>query len=213
MTGVEQVFAVFISGDLLTKAVDKVKSDGLYEYKKGSSRSSSQNDSASEEEKPVKRAKLMSTERKREIESLSKLIASTEDSIRTRQLQLGRAKSLTNFTQCVEISEHIRKLFKEKNQYCKQLAALQKKESKSGWYYKKNQPSSTVLNPEGKATTNAGGLKAAFEEVSKGKVETALPVSKEDQNNSDSSHDTEILSSSSDSADNIGASSSDGQDF
>lgn len=213
MTGVEQVFAVFISGDLLTKAVDKVKSDGLYEYKKGSSRSSSQNDSASEEEKPVKRAKLMSTERKREIESLSKLIASTEDSIRTRQLQLSRAKSLTNFTQCVEISEHIRKLIKEKNQYGKQLAALQKKESKSGWYYKKNQPSSTVLNPEGKATTNAGGLKAAFEKVSKGKVETALPVSKEDQTNSDSSHDTEILSSSSDSADNIGASSSDGQDF
>ena len=213
MTGVEQVFAVFISGDLLTKAVDKVKSDGLYEYKKGSSRSSSQNDSASEEEKPVKRAKLMSTERKKEIESLSKLIASTEDSIRTRQLQLSRAKSLTNFTQCVEISEHIRKLIKEKNQYCKQLAALQKKESKSGWYYKKIQPSSTVLNPEGKATTNAGGLRAAFEKVSKGKVETALPVSKEDQTNSDSSHDTEILSSSSDSADNIGASSSDGQDF
>lgn len=49
--------------------------------------------------------------------------------------------------------------------------------------------------------------------MSKGKVETALPVSKEDQTNSDSSHDTEILSSSSDSADNIGASSSDGQDF
>ena len=49
--------------------------------------------------------------------------------------------------------------------------------------------------------------------MSKGKVETALPVSKEDHNNSDSSHDTEILSSSSDSADNIGTSSSDGQDF
>ena len=178
MTAVEQVFAVFISGDLLTRAVDKVKSDGLYEYKKGSSRSSSHNDSASEEEKPVKRAKLMSTERKREIENLSKLIASTEDSIRTRQLQLSRAKSLTNFTQCAEISEQIRKLFKEKNDYCKQLAAVQKKESKSKWYYKKNQPSSTVLHPEGKASTNAGGLKAAFEKMSKGKVETALPVSK-----------------------------------
>ena len=138
MTAVEQVFAVFISRDLLTRAVDKVKSDGLYEYKKGSSRSSSHNDSASEEEKPVKRAKLMSTERKREIENLSKLIASTEDSIRTRQLQLSRAKSLTNFTQCAEISEQIRKLFKEKNDYCKQLAAVQKKESKSKWYYKKN---------------------------------------------------------------------------
>ena len=138
MTAVEQVFAVFISRDLLTRAVDKVKIDGLYEYKKGSSRSSSHNDSASEEEKPVKRAKLMSTERKREIENLSKLIASTEDSIRTRQLQLSRAKSLTNFTQCAEISEQIRKLFKEKNDYCKQLAAVQKKESKSKWYYKKN---------------------------------------------------------------------------
>ena len=155
----------------------------------------------------------MSTERKREIENLSKLIASTEDSIRTRQLQLSRAKSLTNFTQCAEISEQIRKLFKEKNDYCKQLAAVQKKESKSKWYYKKNQPSSTVLHPEGKASTNAGGLKAAFEKMSKGKVETALPVSKEDHNNSDSSHDTEILSSSSDSADDIGTSSSDGQDF
>lgn len=134
MTAVEQVFAVFISGDLLTRPVDKVKSDGLYEYKKGSSRSSSHNDSASEEEKPVKRAKLMSTERKREIENLSKLIASTEDSIRTRQLQLSRAKFLTNFTQCAEISEQIRKLFQEKNDYCKQLAAVQKKESKSKWY-------------------------------------------------------------------------------
>lgn len=213
MTAVELVFAVFISGDLLTRAVDKVKSDGLYEYKKGSSRSSSHNDSASEEEKPVKRAKLMSTERKREIENLSKLIASTENSIPTRQLQLSRAKSLTNFTQCAEISQQIRKLFKEKNDYCKQLAAVQKKESKSKWYYKKNQPSSTVLHPEGKASTNAGGLKAAFEKMSKGKVETALPVSKEDHNNSDSSHDTEILSSSSDNADNIGTSSSDGQDF
>lgn len=213
MTAVELVFAVFISGDLLTRAVDKVKSDGLYEYKKGSSRSSSHNDSASEEEKPVKRAKLMSTGRKREIENLSKLIASTEDSIRTRQLQLSRAKSLTNFTQCAEISEQIRKLFQEKNDYSKQFAAVQKKESKSKWYYKKNQPSSTVLHPEGKASTNAGGLKAPFEKMSKGKVETALPVSKEDHNNSDSSHDTEILSSSSDSADNIGTSSSDGQDF
>jgi len=80
-------FALFISGELFTKAVSKVKSDGVYQYKKGSSRSSSQNDSASEE-KPVKRAKLMSTERNREIENLSNLIASVEDSIRTKQLQL-----------------------------------------------------------------------------------------------------------------------------
>ena len=119
---------MFTSGELLTKAVDKVKSDGQYQYKKGSSRSSSQNDSEKDKPVPVKRAKLMKTERKREIV----LIASTEDSIRTRQLQLSRAKPLTNFTQCTEISEQIRKPFREKNSYCKQLAALQKKESKSG---------------------------------------------------------------------------------
>ena len=37
-------FALLISGELFTKAVNKVKSDGVYQYKKGSSRSSSQND-------------------------------------------------------------------------------------------------------------------------------------------------------------------------
>ena len=129
VTVFELGFALFISGELFAKAVNKVKSDGVYQYKKGSSRSSSQNDSASEEEKPVKRAKLMSSERNREIENLSNLIASVEDSIRTKQLQLSRAKSLTNFTQCSETTEQIRKLFKEKNGYCKQLAVLQKKES------------------------------------------------------------------------------------
>ena len=200
-------FPVFISGELFTKAVNKVKSDGVYRYKKGSSRSSSLNDS-------VKRAKLMSSERNREIENLSNLIASMEDSIRTKQLQLSRAKSLTNFTQCSEISEQIRKLFKEKNGYCKQLAVLQKKESKSAWYHKTKHPSSTALQHEGKATKNDGWLKAAFEKMSKSKVEATMPVSYEGQYNSDSSHDTEILSSSSESLDrNIDTPSSDGQDF
>ena len=62
---------MFTSGELLTKAVDKVKSDGQYQYKKGPSRSSSQNDSEKDKPVPVKRAKLMKTERKREIESLN----------------------------------------------------------------------------------------------------------------------------------------------
>ena len=214
VTVFELGFALFISGELFAKAVNKVKSDGVYQYKKGSSRSSSQNDSASEEEKPVKRAKLMSSERNREIENLSNLIASVEDSIRTKQLQLSRAKSLTNFTQCSEITEQIRKLFKEKNGYCKQLAVLQKKESKSAWYHKSKHPSSTALQHEGKATKNDGGLKAVFEKMSKSKVEATMPVSNEGQYNSDSSHDTEILSSSSESVDrNIDAPSSDGQDL
>ena len=73
------------------------------------------------------------------------------------------------------------------------------------------------MHPDGKAVKKASGLKAAFEKMGGGKDGTVLPVSREDQNNSDSSHDIEILGSSADdmndSADNIGTPVSDVQDF
>jgi len=48
----------------------------------------------------------------------------------------------------------------------------------------------------------------------KSKVQATMPSSNEGQYNSDTSHDTEILSSSSESVDrNIDTPSSDGQDF
>ena len=90
---------------------------------------------------------------------------------------------------------------------------MQEKEPKSAWYHKTEHPFSTALQHEGKATKNDGGLKAAFEKMSKSKVEATMPVSNEGKYNSDSSHDIEILSSSSKNVDrNIDTPSSDGQD-
>lgn len=73
------------------------------------------------------------------------------------------------------------------------------------------------MHPDRKAVTKASGLKAALKKMGGGKDGTVLPVIKQDQNNSDSSLDTEILGLSSDdmndSADNTGTPVSDGQDF
>ena len=41
---------------------------------------------------------------------------------------------MNDFSQSTEISDKIRKLLREKNDYRKQLVALQKKEAKSAWY-------------------------------------------------------------------------------
>ena len=38
-----------------------------------------------------------------------------EDNIKMRKLELGKAKTVNNYSQCAEISDKIRKLFKEKN--------------------------------------------------------------------------------------------------
>ncbi|XP_028409256.1 uncharacterized protein LOC114531847 [Dendronephthya gigantea] len=156
-------------GTLLTKAVEKVRTDGSYTYKKGYSRSESSSSTSSEEDcKHPKRAKLMSDERQKEIQNLSQLISMSEDGIKMRQLELGKAKTVNNYTKCAEITDKIRKLFKEKNDYSKQLAALQKKESKSVWYHK-NKASTSAASPQDKPpkTAASGGLKAAFERMSK----------------------------------------------
>lgn len=178
--------------------MEKVKTEG-YSYKKGFSRSASpsQNESlSSEEDKPSKRAKLMTSERQREIDNLSQLIAMTEDTIRMRQLQLSKAKTVRNFNQCAEISEKIRKLFKEKNDYCKQLAVLQKKEAKSAWYHKSKRPSSPSSHPKKKLDISVGDMKAVLQRMEKEQAEQS--VRKESEETSDSSsHDTEILCSSS----------------
>ncbi len=110
----------------------------------------------------------MSDERQKEIKNLSQLISMTEEGIKMHQLELGKAKTINNYTQCAEITDKIRKLFREKNDYSKQLAALQKKESKSVWYHK-NKTSTSVASPQDKPseTATCGRLKAAFERTEK----------------------------------------------
>jgi hypothetical protein len=109
----------------------------------------------------------MSDERQKEIQNLSQLISITER--RMPQLELGKATTVNNYTQCAEITDKFRKLFREKKDYSKQLlAALQKKEYKSVWYHK-NKMSTSVASPQDKPpkTATCGRLKAAFERTGK----------------------------------------------
>ena len=87
----------------------------------------------------------MSDERQKEIKNLSHLISMAEDNIKIGELELGKAKTVNNYSQCAEISDKIRKVFKEKNDYSKQLAVLQKNESKSVWYHKNKTSTPLVL--------------------------------------------------------------------
>lgn len=171
-----------------------MKSEGSYSYKKGHSRAESSSSASSEEDcNRPKRAKLMAGERQREIHNLSQLISMTEDGIKMRQLELGKAKTVNNYNQCAEISDKIRKLFKEKNEYSRQLAAIQKKESKSVWYHKKK-TSTSVASPQAKPPESCG-LKAAFERMGKDKEQSSNKESVilESDSSDNSSGDTEIL--------------------
>ena len=178
-----------------------MKADG-YAYKKGFSRSvSSSSNTSSEDEPPVKRAKLSTDERHAEIETISELITTTEDSIKTRRLQLNKAKTVNNFSQCAEISDKIRKLLTEKNDYRKQLVALQKREAKSAWYLhrKPKKVSSDCPKPKMKSdnNSNSGDIRKVFQ--TERELSQAEQSGKErDELKSDSSsQDTLILDSSS----------------
>ena len=134
----------------------------------------------------------MSDERMKEIKNLSHLISMAEDNIKMRELKLGKAKTVNNYSQCAEISDKMRRLFKEKNDYSKQLAVLQKKESKSVWYYK-NKTSTPLASPQAKPT-KSGGLKAAFERMGKDNKELSNKecVNLDSDSSDNSSGDTEI---------------------
>ena len=91
-----------------------------------------------------------------------------EDNIKIGELELGKAKTVNNYSQCAEISDKIRKVFKEKNDYSKQLAVLQKNESKSVWYHK-NSGGARFRNLGGHLRGNThfgGGGKIEFHEIS-----------------------------------------------
>ena len=187
------LFLYCLLGTLLQKAVEKVRSEGSYKYKKGYSRSESSSSASSEDDgNRPKRAKLMSGKRQKEIQNLSQLISMAEDNIKMRELELGRAKTVNNYSQCPEISDKIRKLFKEKNDYSKQLAVLQKKESKSVWYHK-NKTSTSLASPQAKPM-KSGGLKAAFERMGKDNEELSNKecVNLDSDSSDNSSGDTEI---------------------
>ena len=56
----------------------------------------------------------MSGERQKEIQNLSQLISMAEDKIKMRELELGRAKTVNNHSQCAEILTRSRNYLKKR---------------------------------------------------------------------------------------------------
>ncbi|XP_068716620.1 uncharacterized protein [Montipora capricornis] len=127
-------------GELYEKAREQVKVDG-YSFKKGFSRSNSGTSSCSSSETEtvspkVKRAKRDKDERKREVDNLTTMVENVKGNLQFKQKRLEKAKTVHDYKQCDQLATEIRQLLKDKHDYEMQIAALQKSESKSSWYFK-----------------------------------------------------------------------------
>ena len=127
-------------GELFQQARSKVRDEG-YKFKKGFSRSSQglsgsssegkQSEDGKTEKKELKRKNVLAEERRQAISTNQALLKSTEDHIRLKQLRINKLKTMNDFKKCDEVSAELRELFKEKGRIESQIAALQRKESKS----------------------------------------------------------------------------------
>lgn len=71
------------------------------------------------------------------MKTTEKLLKSTEDQIRIKELRINKLKSGNEFKKCEDVSSELRALLKEKVQLDAQIAVLERKESKSKWYKKR----------------------------------------------------------------------------
>lgn len=116
----------------MNKAKEKVKVD--YPFAKGRSRSKT--DESLEIPPKVKRAKLHSEERSRQITLLQENLKTLSSRLNFKQQQLEKERCINNFKQCDQICKEMIEIRKERAAVDQQLAALVRKESKSSWYYK-----------------------------------------------------------------------------
>lgn len=124
------------TGNLLKLAREKVVSDG-YLFAKGKSRARGSCESESQD--APKRKKTDINEREREITLLQENLSTLESRLKFKQQMLDKARSVSNFKQCDEISGDIITVRREKRVTESQLEALQKKQVKSQWYHDKKQ--------------------------------------------------------------------------
>ena len=117
----------------MNKAKEKVKVN--YPFVKGKSRS---NSDESPEDLPVKRSKIHSEERSRQISLLEENLKSLSSRLSFKQQQLDRERRISNFKQCDMICKEMIEIRKERALADQQLSALVKKERKSSWYQKRS---------------------------------------------------------------------------
>lgn len=124
-------------------------SDG-YLFVKGKSRSSS-SQSESDESSKAKRNKTDVSERASEITLLNENISTLESRLKYKQQMIDKARSVNNYKLCDEISGEVINIRKEKRIAESQLAAIQKKQVKSEWYYnKKHKKNKDTLAKKGR---------------------------------------------------------------
>ena len=76
-------------------------------------------------------------ERQKNITNIKALLESTNEHIRIKQLRIQKLKTCNDFQQCDVISKETTELLTQKLEYENQLAALEKKETKSKCYKKR----------------------------------------------------------------------------
>lgn len=112
-----------------------------YQFKKGYSRSKNSSDSKStsysSSEDDKKRVKVEKEERQREISHIQTVLSNVESQIQIKENRIEKAKAVKDFKLCDQLVGDVRALLREKRENEKQLAALNKKETKSKWYYKR----------------------------------------------------------------------------
>ena len=131
-------------GDLFKLAQEKVYQDG-YQYKKGKSRSKRY--LLPEDDTQPKRSKLDSTTRQERMMEIQDLISDIDRTIGFKQRRIETATATRNFKTCDELSQEISSLKAERREYTAELALLQKKATKSSWYYKHKETKGTSAGP------------------------------------------------------------------
>lgn len=100
------------------------------------------------DEKPIKRPKLSSDDRKEKISAVSIQIDLVSKQITAKQNLCNRATTVKDYTLCAKLQGEMRVLFKEKGSLESQLKELQKRGKKSDWHKKKNsKPGSSLPSP------------------------------------------------------------------
>ena len=135
------------AGELYDKARDAVKAEG-YTFKKGYSRSNSSSTSSDTDSvsPKVKKHNQNKEERKREIDNLSPMLDNVKSHLTIKQKRLEKAKSVSDYKLCDQLTLDVRQLLKEKNDLEGQMSAIQRKEVKSVWYYKGKGKSKKIQN-------------------------------------------------------------------
>ena len=107
-----------------------------YLFAKGKSRSCS-SQSESDDSSKAKRQTTDADQQAREITLLKENLSTLESRLKYKQQMIDKARSVSNYKQCDEISADIIDVRKEKRNVERQLASIEKKQAKSEWYHSK----------------------------------------------------------------------------